>query len=139
MRLAQTLTRVLLPVCAGGLLAQTAASVWDGIYTETQAVSGAATYKEVCASCHGNTLNGSGNIPPLAGKDFTSNWNGMTLGDLFDKMQSSMPVDRPGQLSAQQNANLLAYILQFNKFPAGTNDLPATADALKTIRFQAKK
>ena len=128
-------------VCAGYLSAQdqTSRSVWDGIYTEAQAARGEAGYREACASCHGATLDGSGQIPPLAGSEFTMNWNGMTVGDLFEKMQTSMPADRPGQLSEAQNAAILAYILQFNKFPAGRNELPSNADALKSIRFDSQK
>ena len=123
-----------------GVSAQTApTSVWDGIYVDAQAARGEGAYKEACASCHGNTLDGSGNIPPLAGSDFTANWNGMAVGDLFEKMQSSMPADRPGQLTGEQNANILAYILRFNKFPAGMKDLPGSAEALKSVRFEAKK
>ena len=116
-----------------------ARSVWDGIYTDAQAARGEASYREACASCHGTKLNGSGNIPPLAGNDFTSNWNGMSVGELFEKMQSSMPADRPGQLSEAQNTGILAYILKVNKFPSGSTELPADADALKAIRFNAAK
>lgn len=118
---------------------QTPRSVWDGIYTPAQAMRGEAGYREACQSCHGATLDGSGQMPPLAGSEFTMNWNGMTVGDLFEKIQTSMPADRPGQLSKEQNAAILAYILNFNKFPAGHNDLPANADALKGIRFDSRK
>ena len=114
-------------------------SVWDGIYTDQQAGRGEAAYRAACASCHGQMLEGSGQMPPLAGSDFTSNWNGMTVGDLLDKIQTSMPADRPGQLSKDQNASILAYILKFNKFPAGSRELPADAAALQSVRFEAEK
>jgi mono/diheme cytochrome c family protein len=114
-------------------------SVWDGIYTEAQAARGEAGYREACASCHGEKLDGRGQIPPLAGSDFTSNWNGMTVGDLFEKMQTSMPADRPGQLSKEQNAAILAFILGSNRFPAGNKELSADTDALKGIRFEADR
>ena len=73
----------------------------------------------------------------LAGSDFLTNWNGMTVGDLFTKIQDSMPADHPGQLSKPVNAEILAYMLKFNKFPAGSKELPADADALRSIRFEA--
>jgi S-disulfanyl-L-cysteine oxidoreductase SoxD len=114
-------------------------SVWDGIYTDAQAARGETGYREACASCHGEKLDGRGQIPPLAGSDFTSNWNGMTVGDLFEKIQTSMPADRPGQLSKEQNAGILAYIFKLNKFPSGKKELPGDADALRSIRFEAKK
>ena len=92
-------------------------SVWDGIYTDGQAARGEATYREACLSCHGEKLEGRGQTPPLAGSDFTSNWDGMSVGDLFEKMQVSMPADRPGQLARDKTAGILAYILKVNKFP----------------------
>jgi hypothetical protein len=54
-------------------------------------------------------------------------------------MQTQMPADRPGQLSTEQNAAILAYILKYNKFPSGKNDLPGDTTALKGIRFEARK
>lgn len=100
---------------------------------------GEAGYREACASCHGKSLEGSGQMPPLAGSDFTSNWNGMSVGDLLEKIQTSMPADKPGTLSKEQNAAILAYILQFNHFPAGGTELPGDPDALKGVRFEAQK
>jgi len=128
--------RAFLLVCLAILSAQSPRSVWDGIYTAEQATHGAAAYKEDCASCHGATLEGHGQNPALAGPDFLSNWNGKSLGDLFDKIQDSMPADRPGQLSRARNAEILAYLLQRNKFPAGSTPLAASGDALRPIRIE---
>jgi mono/diheme cytochrome c family protein len=93
-----------LAVCA---FAQTPSSVWDGVYTEAQATSGLALYKQECASCHGMSLEGAGQFPPLSGDDFKANWNGQQLSDLFEKMRLSMPADHPGKLSGEQNAEIL--------------------------------
>jgi S-disulfanyl-L-cysteine oxidoreductase SoxD len=115
-------------------------STRDGVYTETQATRGQASYKKACASCHTETLEGSGAaIPPLAGEDFTMNWTGQTVDDLFERIQTSMPADRPGTLSRTENADILAYILKVNKLPAGQNELPGDAEALKPIQFEAAK
>lgn len=125
---------------SGALLsAQTAASVWDGVYSTEQATKGEALYRTECASCHGDKLQGKGQAPPLAGGEFVGNWNGMTLADLLEKMQTSMPGDQPGKLSREQNATILGYILNANKFPAGKTDLPDDAEKLKQIRFEAAK
>lgn len=128
-------------MCAAGALlcAQGAASVWDGIYSGPQSRSGAGLYAKDCASCHGEKLEGREQAPPLAGAEFTMNWAGSTVGDLFEKMQTSMPADQPGRLSPEQNAAVLAYILSANKFPAGTKALPAGGEKLRAIRFQASK
>lgn len=122
-------------VSAGG---QSPASVWDGVYSEEQAARGAALYQTQCASCHGDKMQGKGQTPPLAGADFIMNWDGMNIGDLFDKVQTSMPADKPGSLSREQNASLMAYILSANKFPSGAADLSSDAERLRQIRFEAK-
>jgi mono/diheme cytochrome c family protein len=120
--------------------AQERASTRDGVYTEDQARRGQASYKKSCGSCHGAELAGSGAAtPPLAGPDFTANWAGQTVDDLFERIQTTMPADRPGKLGRAENADILAYILQFNKLPAGKNELPSDADALKQIQFEAPK
>jgi len=114
-------------------------SVWDGMYTDEQATRGATLYSQFCASCHGATLGGGEMAPALVGGDFSSNWNGLTLGDLFERMRTSMPQNDPGGLSRQQNADILAYMLSSNKFPAGTTELARDTEVLKQIRFQSLK
>ncbi len=124
---------------AAMVCAQQPASVWDGVYTATQAGRGKAFYGDKCASCHGVALDGNGTAPPLAGKDFQGNWNGQTADDLLEKIQTSMPADQPGSLSRAQNADILAFLLSSNGFPAGSTDLPADAALLQKIRFEAAK
>ena len=116
---------------------QAAASVWVGAYTEEQAGRGDTLYRQSCASCHGDRLQGKHPTPALAGDSFKGNWNGETLDDLFEKIQTTMPADKPGQLSRQQNADVLAFILKSNEFPAGKDELPSDAEKLKQIRFEA--
>jgi len=128
----------LLALLANGLYAQQS-SVWDGVYTPDQANRGKDAYNKACASCHGVALDGSGAVPPLSGPDFKSDWNGQTADDLFEKMQTSMPADRPGQLSREQNADILAFLLSSNGFPAGQKELPTDAAALQKIRFESAK
>lgn len=76
-------------------------------------------------------------MPALTGPDFVMDWSGMTVGDLFDKMQTSMPADKPGSLSREQNATLVAFLLSANKFPPGKAELPSDPEHLREIRFQA--
>ena len=128
-------------LCTAPLVhAQGATSVWDGAYTAAQATRGKASYAKSCSSCHGDALDGSGGqSPALSGKDFMANWNGMTLGDLFDRMQSTMPADNPGSLKPAEMADILAYVLQANMFPTGQTDLASDTDALKKIKIEAAK
>ena len=111
-----------------------AKSVNAGVYSAAQATRGQAVYKDNCAACHGEDLAGSGPMPPLTGKDFLANWK--NVGDLFDKVHSSMPASNPGSLSEQQTSDVIAYMLSVSKYPAGTADLPATQAALTPITIE---
>jgi S-disulfanyl-L-cysteine oxidoreductase SoxD len=118
---------------------QKTTTVWDGVYTAEQAKRGAAFYAGNCASCHGLELNGGESAPPLTGGEFLSNWSGLTLGDLFDRIRVSMPADRPGTLTREQTTNLVAHILNVGQFPAGTAELSTRTENLKQIRIEAIK
>ena len=50
-----------------------------------------------------------------------------------------MPVGREGQLGGQTVADITAFMLQCNKFPAGSNELAAQTMALRQIRYVAQK
>jgi mono/diheme cytochrome c family protein len=120
-------------------LAQSASSVWDGVFTEDQVKRGAAAYQRDCSNCHGAALEGGDMTPPLVGGAFTSNWNDLTLGDLFDRIRQTMPLDSPGKLSRQQNVDVIAFILKTNAWPSGATELPPEAGALQQIRIEASK
>src|SRR5437867_5156071 len=110
-------------VAGSGRGAQEAAvSVLDGVYTEDQAARGMALYDKQCTVCHGEKLDG-GIAPGLIGDDFTSEWATKTVGEMVEKMRMTMPADDPGKLSPAQAADLAAYILSKNKYPAGQKEL----------------
>ena len=111
---------------------------WDGVYTEEQAKRGEALYTDSCASCHGKALEGDGESAPLAGGSKPLwTYDGKPLTALFDRINKDMPPADPGSMSAEQSADLLAYILAFNKFPAGQTELPHDAAALNQIHYQS--
>jgi len=114
-------------------------SVWDGVFNEEQAKRGEAAFVEACSNCHQRNLEGADMTPALTGGAFMANWDGLTVGDLFDRIRVSMPADRPGTLSRQENADIIAYILRFNQFPAGKEELPREVQALKQILFKASR
>ena len=128
------------PLTARTLLAlQEPRSVWDGVFTAEQAVRGGGLYRQSCSNCHGEGLEGADTAPALTGGAFTSNWNGLTLGDLFERVRISMPADRPGTLGRPEIADILAFILSSNTFPAGEAELPRDAQSLRQILFKASK
>jgi len=114
-------------------------SVWIGVYTLEQAKRGEPLYAQNCASCHGATLDGGEMAPPLTGGQFTANWNGLTLGDLAERIRISMPQNAPGSLSRAQCADILAFMLKAGMFPDGHTELPRDVETLRQIRFDAMK
>ena len=101
--------------------------------------AGAKLYAQHCGACHGMKLEGQGGVPPLAGRDFRWDWDLMGIDSLFEKMLYTMPVDKQSNTNPIQEADILAYILQYNQYPAGSRDLPADADLLRVVRFEADK
>ena len=49
-----------------------------------------------------------------------------------------MPADRPGKLTREQDADVMAYMFSISEFPAGKTELEHQAEALKQIRIEAK-
>src|SRR5258708_11620108 len=106
-------------------------TVRDGVYTDAQATRRSAIYKEKCEACHGPTLGGS-LAPPLAGDAFAATWGG-PLSAIVDKIQATMPANAMGTLTRAQAADVLSFMLQTSKFPAGRAELTSDDAALKTI------
>ena len=119
--------------------AQATRSVNEGVYTSDQAKRGEALYKEQCSACHGDNLEGSGPMPPLAGKDFLANWTGKTLGDLYEKTQTTMPATAPGTLSPEQAADVVSYLLSKDNYPAGSAALEGKMEPLLKIKIEEPK
>ncbi len=103
----------------------------DGIHTAEQADRGLAAYTRSCAICHRTDLQGNFESPPLAGANFLNFWGERTPQELFERIRTSMPPDRPGRLGDQAYLDIVAYLLQANGAPAG--DRALTADAAAVI------
>ena len=116
-----------------------ARTTWDSVFSATQASRGESTYTKTCARCHQASLSGADEAPALTGAAFMSGWNGQTLGDLHGRIMSSMPTDTPGLYKRQDVADVIAYVLNFNAFPAGKMELPSDDAGLKGITFATAK
>jgi mono/diheme cytochrome c family protein len=114
-------------------------SVWDGVYTDDQAKRGQGSYASECASCHGDQLTGGEMAPPLAGGEFMSNWSGLTVGDLYERIRTGMPPANPAKVSREAKADIVAFILAYNKFPAGKQEMASRTEVLKQIKIEADK
>ena len=103
-------------------------TTWDSVYTDSQATRGDSVYHQGCNKCHGPALAGTADGTPLAGHDFLTNWDGLTLGDLYDKILTTMPPDKPNSLAPRDIADAMAFVLAQNHYPAGHGALtPDTA------------
>jgi len=128
-----------LTICLSyGVLTAQGKSSWDSVYSAAQATRGDTLFADQCAKCHGADMTG-GDAPSLAGSEFGSNWDDLSLGDLAQRIRASMPQDKPQSLTADQTADLIAAILKANKMPAGSADMPSQADAMKQIKYRANK
>ena len=100
---------------------------------------GTEAYKSACSECHGADLAGDGFAPALTGSEFAGNWNELSVGDLFERMRISMPPTGPATVTPAQKADIVAFVLKFNKYPAGTTELESKTEALKLIKIEMKK
>jgi mono/diheme cytochrome c family protein len=112
--------------------------VSDGVYTAAQAARGDALWTDKCAKCHAPDMTG-GDAPSLVGTEFSADWNGLSLGDLADRIRVSMPMDNPQSLSPAQTADIVAAILHANQMPAGETELPSQPESLKQVKYVGKK
>ena len=103
----------------------------DGIYSADQAKRGEALYQKQCVSCHGAGLDGAGPYPALSGDEFLTKYAGQPAGNLYDMIQKLMPATAPGSLTRPEAGDLTAYVLSFNKLPAGKADMTTDEEALK--------
>lgn len=114
-------------------------STWSGVFTEDQATKGATSYAKQCSECHLEDMAGDGFAPALKGPEFMNNWNGLSVGDLYERVRVSMPPNNPAAVPNQEKVDIVSHILKANGFPAGTTELAAQAEALKAIKFEATK
>jgi mono/diheme cytochrome c family protein len=108
------------------------------VYSDAQAKRGEDAYMGSCAQCHGdNLITVDAETPSLTGPRFKSEWTGKTLSERFELIKTTMPATNPGNLSDQANIDILAFILKFNGYPAGKEDLAADRAALAAIKVEA--
>lgn len=123
-------------VAAAALAVPPAGAQTTGVYSAAQAKAGAELYAAQCSSCHGAKLEGVAG-PALAGDAFLARWSGKTAADLHDFVAALMPQNNPGSLKPDEYLALAAFLLQQNKYPAGTAAL--TAAKLKTVKLAKQK
>lgn len=129
--IAATLTMSLALAAGGAARSQNGdeiRSALTGVYATAQAARGEQTYFNICVACHPRGT--------YSTDAFKTTWSGRPISDLFDTIKEKMPKNDPGSLTPEETAQVLAYILKINDVPAGQEDLPPDAGALKKITFE---
>ena len=81
-----------------------------------------------CRSCHRDG--------PRRDEEFMRDWGGSDLESLFKQIKVSMPAGAPSSLSDAAYADIVAYVLQANAFPAGSTELAPAA--IGPIRIEGR-
>src|SRR4029077_116342 len=107
-------------------------SIWSGVFTAAQAKRGDDAYQASCSGCHGSDLRATnGEAVDLTYPAIRDKWNGKTLQERFELIRDTMPLGNPNTLGDKTYMDILAFILQFNDFPPGNQELvPETAKAI---------
>jgi mono/diheme cytochrome c family protein len=127
---ARTVAALLAGIAAHGAQQSTV----DGIYSTDQAARGRARYETTCQGCHAADASG-GVGSALKGEKFISDWSGLPLARLFERIRT-MPPNAPAPQAEDAAMELLAYVLAVNSFPAGE---PLRADGVERIRFTPQR
>jgi mono/diheme cytochrome c family protein len=107
-------------------------SILSGVFTAAQAKRGNDAYQASCSGCHGGDLHATdAEAVDLTGPGFRAKWTGKTLEERFEKIRDTMPVGNANTLGDKTYMDVLAFILQFNDFPPGNQELvPETAKVI---------
>jgi mono/diheme cytochrome c family protein len=107
-------------------------SIWSGVFTAAQAKRGDDAYQASCSGCHGSNLRATdAEAVDLTGPAFRAKWNGRTLEERFETIRDTMPMANANSLGDKTYLDILAFILQFNDFPPGDQELvPGTAKVI---------
>ena len=100
----------------------------DGVYTAAQADRGKKVFESKCTGCHEPSR--------FTGETFYEAFDGKAMKEIWDIASGTMPEDNPGSLKKEEYADVIAYLLQLNNFPAGESDLPTDKDALSAILME---
>lgn len=103
----------------------------DGVYSAAQAERGKKTFTANCTSCH--------DTDRFSGATFAEAWVGKPMKEIWDVASGTMPEDNPGSLKQQEYADILAYFLSLNAYPAGDAELAPGASAMASIKIEKKQ
>jgi mono/diheme cytochrome c family protein len=106
-------------------------TIWDGVFTASQADRGEQVARANCFSCHGQREWATPTMIPI--------WSGRPIRDFYENLRATMPYDSPGRLTRQEYADVLSYILELNGAPPGDTPLPSDEEGLAQIQVTIRE
>ena len=103
-----------------------------GWYTAEQASIGATLYASDCVSCHGAKLEG-GAGPALNGISWNQKFAGTKLLTIWGQIHGPMAQYAGSTFTEQQSLDILAFLLQQNGLPSGTQPLADTRQLSRAL------
>ena len=103
----------------------------DKVYTAAQAERGKKTFSDKCTACHEPSR--------FTGDTFHEVWDDKPLKEIWDIASGTMPEDNPGSLKQQEYADIIAYFLSLNEYPAGDAELQPGAVPMAAIKVAKKQ
>jgi quinoprotein glucose dehydrogenase len=101
-------------------------TVQAGVFTQEQADRGAGIFENRCKACH--------QPDEFGGGLYLESWSGQTMGDLIEKIRTTMPEDSPGSLARSEYVDVGAFFLSLNELPTGDSEMDAST--VKAIRIE---
>lgn len=105
------------------------APVGNEFYTRQQANRGETLFQDYCSGCH--------SASEFTGSTFRRRWTNQVVGAFYVAVFYTMPEDNPGGLPEQTIADIIAFMLSENDFPAGDSELPTSIDLMMLMPMYA--
>lgn len=89
-----------------------------------QVERGRVSFLQNCASCHGRDLDNGEFAPAVKGRGFLSHWGARPVSEFTAYLRANMPPGRMSELSKEDYAALVAFVLNANGAPSDAASLP---------------
>ena len=120
------LTALLLPAA----VAAQAPEAKPGLVPKAQAANGENVFKVRCAECHATS--------DFTKVDFARGFDDRPLFELYEKIRSTMPDDKPGTFLPQEYLDVSLYIYKLNGAEEGEGEIKPEEEAMKAVRYKMK-
>jgi len=62
-------------------------------------------------------------------------WSNHSVSELYTRIRTTMPQDKPGTLSGQEYTDVLSFLLRVHDIPSGTQELKSEDAAKSTVKI----